>query len=124
MNTPSFARQGRITHFRRKGVDGQRRGDAGSMRKALQSSHSEAARAARMGPGIHFASAASGTWIPACAGMTAEKDGGIQMFGYYLQLAWRSLRRSPVLSALMVLAIGLGIGASMTTLTVVATRSV
>ncbi|HEX7324082.1 MAG TPA: ABC transporter permease [Rhodanobacteraceae bacterium] len=40
------------------------------------------------------------------------------MFGYYLQLAWHSLRRSPVLSALMVLAIGLGIGASMTMLTV------
>ncbi len=40
------------------------------------------------------------------------------MFGYYLDLAWRSLRRSPVLTALMVLAIGLGIGASMTMITV------
>jgi putative ABC transport system permease protein len=40
------------------------------------------------------------------------------MFGYYLDLALRSLRRNPVLTALMVLAIGLGIGASMTTLTV------
>jgi putative ABC transport system permease protein len=40
------------------------------------------------------------------------------MFGYYLDLAWRSLRRSPVLTFLMVLAIGLGIGASMTMLTV------
>ena len=40
------------------------------------------------------------------------------MFGYYLGLAWRSLRRSPVLTALMVLAIGLGIGASMTMITV------
>ncbi|HEX7324927.1 MAG TPA: ABC transporter permease, partial [Rhodanobacteraceae bacterium] len=40
------------------------------------------------------------------------------MFSYYLQLAWRSLRRSPVLAALMVLAIGLGIGASITMLTV------
>ncbi|MFK2904038.1 ABC transporter permease [Dyella ginsengisoli] len=40
------------------------------------------------------------------------------MFGYYTELALRSLRRSPVLTALMVLAIGLGIGASMTMLTV------
>ncbi|KRE88592.1 ABC transporter ATP-binding protein [Frateuria sp. Soil773] len=40
------------------------------------------------------------------------------MFGYYLDLAWRSLRRTPVLTALMVIAIGLGIGASMTMLTV------
>ena len=40
------------------------------------------------------------------------------MFGYYIDLALRSLRRSPVLTALMVLAIGLGIGASMTMLTV------
>ena len=40
------------------------------------------------------------------------------MFGYYLDLAWRSLRRNKVLTALMVLAIALGIGASMTTLTV------
>jgi putative ABC transport system permease protein len=40
------------------------------------------------------------------------------MFGYYLDLAVRSLRRTPVLTGLMVLAIGLGIGASMTMLTV------
>ncbi|HEY8683581.1 MAG TPA: ABC transporter permease [Rhodanobacter sp.] len=40
------------------------------------------------------------------------------MFGYYLELAMRSLRRSPILTALMVLAIGLGIGASMTMVTV------
>jgi putative ABC transport system permease protein len=40
------------------------------------------------------------------------------MFGYYLDLALRSLRRTPVLTGLMVLAIGLGIGASMTMLTV------
>jgi putative ABC transport system permease protein len=40
------------------------------------------------------------------------------MFGYYLELAIRSLKRSPVLTALMVLAIGLGIGASMTMITV------
>jgi putative ABC transport system permease protein len=41
------------------------------------------------------------------------------MFGYYLELALRSLRRAPVLTGLMVLAIGLGIGASMTMITVV-----
>lgn len=40
------------------------------------------------------------------------------MFAYYLDLALRSLRRNPVLTGLMVLAIALGIGASMTTLTV------
>jgi putative ABC transport system permease protein len=38
------------------------------------------------------------------------------MFRYYVWLALRSLRRNPVLTALMVAAIGLGIGASMTTL--------
>ena len=40
------------------------------------------------------------------------------MLGYYLDLALRSLRRNKILTALMVLAIALGIGASMTTLTV------
>jgi putative ABC transport system permease protein len=40
------------------------------------------------------------------------------MFAYYLDLALRSLKRTPVLAGLMVLAIGLGIGASMTMLTV------
>lgn len=40
------------------------------------------------------------------------------MFRYYLDLALRSFRRNKVLTALMVLAIALGIGASMTTLTV------
>jgi putative ABC transport system permease protein len=37
------------------------------------------------------------------------------MFGYYLDLALRSLRRSPGLTVLMVLAIGFGVAASMTT---------
>ena len=40
------------------------------------------------------------------------------MFGYYFKLALRSFKRNKVLTALMVLAIALGIGASMTTLTV------
>ena len=40
------------------------------------------------------------------------------MFGYYLDLALRSLGRNRVLTALMVLAVAMGIGASMTTLTV------
>jgi putative ABC transport system permease protein len=40
------------------------------------------------------------------------------MFGYYFRLALRSFRRNKALTALMVLAIALGIGASMTTLTV------
>ncbi|MEN5062044.1 ABC transporter permease [Luteimonas sp. TWI1416] len=40
------------------------------------------------------------------------------MLGYYCNLAVRSFRRNRMLTALMVLAIALGIGASMTTLTV------
>jgi putative ABC transport system permease protein len=40
------------------------------------------------------------------------------MFSYYIDLAWHSVKRSPVLTSLMVLAIGLGIGASMTMITV------
>jgi putative ABC transport system permease protein len=40
------------------------------------------------------------------------------MFGYYLDLALRSFKRNKILTALMVVAIALGIGASMTTLTV------
>jgi putative ABC transport system permease protein len=40
------------------------------------------------------------------------------MFAYYLDLAVRSLRRNRVLTALMVLALALGIGACITTLTV------
>ena len=40
------------------------------------------------------------------------------MFAYYLKLALHSFRRNRMLTALMVLAIALGIGASMTTLTV------
>ncbi len=40
------------------------------------------------------------------------------MFGYYLQLAWRSCLKTWGLTLLMVLAIALGIGASMTTITI------
>ncbi|MBN6103781.1 ABC transporter permease [Xanthomonas sp. CFBP 8703] len=40
------------------------------------------------------------------------------MLYYSLTMAWRSLLRTPIATALMVLAIGLGIGASMTMLTV------
>lgn len=40
------------------------------------------------------------------------------MFAYYLELAFRSLKRNKLLTVLMVLAIAIGIGASMTTLTV------
>ena len=40
------------------------------------------------------------------------------MFAYYFNLALRSFRRNKMLTALMVLAIALGIGATMTTLTV------
>ena len=40
------------------------------------------------------------------------------MFAYYLQLGLRSLRRNPVLTALMVMAIGFGVAASMITYSV------
>ena len=40
------------------------------------------------------------------------------MFNYYFSLAVRSLKRNIVLTVLMIAAIGVGIGASMTTLTV------
>ncbi|MBV8762010.1 MAG: hypothetical protein JO257_32250, partial [Deltaproteobacteria bacterium] len=40
------------------------------------------------------------------------------MIGYYLGLAARSLRRNVVLTVLMIVAIAFGVGASMTTLTV------
>ena len=40
------------------------------------------------------------------------------MFTYNLKLALKSMRRNPVMTALMVAAIAVGIGVSMTTLTV------
>jgi len=40
------------------------------------------------------------------------------MLAYYLRLGLRSLRRNPVLTALMIMAIGFGVGASMTTYSV------
>ena len=40
------------------------------------------------------------------------------MFGYYFNLALRSFKRNKALTTLMVLAIAMGIGACMTTLTV------
>lgn len=40
------------------------------------------------------------------------------MFNYYLRLGLRSLRRNIVLTALLIVAIGVGVGTSMTTLTV------
>jgi len=40
------------------------------------------------------------------------------MFAYYLRLGWSSLKRNPILTTLMVLGIALGVGTSMTTLTV------
>ncbi|TAN05924.1 MAG: FtsX-like permease family protein [Rhodanobacteraceae bacterium] len=41
------------------------------------------------------------------------------MFGYYLDLAWRSLKRSPGITALMVLSIGIGVALAMSTWTLV-----
>jgi putative ABC transport system permease protein len=40
------------------------------------------------------------------------------MWGYYLRLGFASLRRNPVLTALMVLTLAVGVSASMTTLTI------
>lgn len=45
------------------------------------------------------------------------------MITYHLQLAWRSLRRTPGLSALMIAAVGLGVGVCMTMLSVYALMS-
>jgi putative ABC transport system permease protein len=45
------------------------------------------------------------------------------MLGYFIQLAVRSLRRNVVLTALMIAAVGVGIGASMTMLTTLITMS-
>ena len=46
--------------------------------------------------------------------MASMTPGENAVFAYYLELAVRSLRRSPGLTALMILAIGFGVGASMT----------
>src|SRR5215467_3066181 len=46
------------------------------------------------------------------------------MFTYYLDLALRSFRRNRALTALMIVAIAFGVGASMTTLTVLHVLSV
>ena len=40
------------------------------------------------------------------------------MISYYLKLSWLSIKRTPMLTALMIIAIGLGIAVSMTVLTV------
>ena len=40
------------------------------------------------------------------------------MFSYYLKLGWLSIKRNPLLSTLMIAAIAIGIGASMTIITV------
>lgn len=45
------------------------------------------------------------------------------MLGYYFSLAWRSLRQNRALTVLMVLTLAVGIGATMTTLTVFKTLS-
>ena len=45
------------------------------------------------------------------------------MFGYYLTLALRSLRRNVVITALMIAAIGVGIGASMSVYTILRSMS-
>ena len=48
--------------------------------------------------------------------LLAHKE--ISMFAYYLRLALKSIKRTPILSALMIAAIALGIGACMTTISV------
>ncbi|WP_394132404.1 ABC transporter permease [Shewanella maritima] len=45
------------------------------------------------------------------------------MFIYYCDLAWRSIKKTPILSLLMVLAISIGIGITITTLNVYKTMS-
>ena len=48
----------------------------------------------------------------------ARPTGEVQMFNYNVKLALKSMRRNPIMTALMVAAIAVGIGVSMTTLTV------
>lgn len=45
------------------------------------------------------------------------------MYGYYLSLGFRSLRRNPILTTLMVLTLSVGVAASMTTLTLLRAMS-
>lgn len=45
------------------------------------------------------------------------------MFGYYFVLALRSMRQNVLLTSLMIIAVGVGIGASMTTLSILRTMS-
>ncbi len=40
------------------------------------------------------------------------------MFSYYVDLSWRSIKRTPLVSALMIIAIGIGIGVTMISLSV------
>ena len=47
-----------------------------------------------------------------------HSQGQPSMFGYYFQLGLRSLRKNPLLTALMVMAIGFGVAASMITYSV------
>ena len=47
-----------------------------------------------------------------------QSTGGHEALGYYVNLAPRSLRRNPALTALMIAAIGVGIGTSMTMVTI------
>src|SRR5580692_4466128 len=54
-------------------------------------------------------------WWPPLTPTLEENE---PVFSYYITLALRSLKRNVVLTALMIAAIGVGIGASMTTLTV------
>lgn len=50
--------------------------------------------------------------------MSAQVNQGVQVFTYNVKLALKSMRRNPVMTGLMVAAIAVGIGISMTTLTV------
>src|ERR1044071_6364013 len=61
-----------------------------------------------------------------CGPLTARRSRApeVAMFAYYLDLARRSLRRNRALTVLMIVAIAFGVGASMTTLTVLHVLSV
>ena len=55
--------------------------------------------------------------------LVAPPGEGDVVFGYYFNLALRSLQRNMVFTALMIIAIGVGIGASMTMLTILRAAS-
>lgn len=66
-------------------------------------------------PGPAGVQGRSGAWHSPCFALIVSQPGeGTTMLAYYAQLGFRSLRRSPILTALMIVVIGVGVAAAMT----------